>query len=125
MTDLEATVFAYFVAGPAAEWAMVGRFWPRGELTMILEDKVAVSVRKFGPKPVACGKAVAEALLDKLIEAEAFSTQKNKFGGTMHQYQADAYPVVLKAIQDADPIVQASVGKGPEFWDEAFAAQTA
>ena len=122
LSEMEQHVFAYFVANGAQDFAMVGRFWPYGELTMVLEDKIRVATRKFGSKAGSAAPAVAKAFLDLIIEQEAFSTVKNKFGGTMHQYQADKYPGYIKDLQQTNPILQKAQAGGPGFWDEAFAA---
>lgn len=125
MTDLEAHVFAFYVADSADTLNMVGRFWPRPELGRIVEDKMQIAVRRFGPEAVAAAKVAGEAFADKLLETGAFSTQANKFGGTMHQFQPDRYVVVLAELRAADPIVQAAQDKDAAFWDGAFATAQA
>lgn len=122
LSAMEQHVFAYYLANGAQDLNMVGRFWPYGELTMVIEDKIRVASRRFGAKAAAAAPTVAKAYLDQLIEREAFSTTKNKFGGTMHQFQWETYGKVVKALQEADPILQQAQGAGPGFWDEAFAA---
>jgi hypothetical protein len=122
LTDREQHVLAYYLANGAQDFTMVGRFFPHGELVLVLQDKIQVANRKFGTKAsMACPKAAA-ALLDTLIEKQAFSTTPNKFGGTMHQFQPDIYPKVLKELREANPIVQKAEAAGPDFWPEAFAA---
>jgi hypothetical protein len=123
LSAIEEHVFAYWLANGAQGLSMVGRFWPYGELTMVIQDKVQVAVRKFGFKAGQACPTVAKAFLDKLIELEAFSTTTNKFGGTMHQYQPEAYARCVKELQEANPILQKAQAGGPGFWDEAFAAQ--
>jgi hypothetical protein len=122
LSDTEQLVFAYYLANGAQELNMVGRFWPYGELTMVIEDKVRVATRKFGMKAGSACPNVARAFLDQMIEREAFSTAKNKFGGTMHQYQPDAYAKCVKELQATNPIVQQAQAAGAGFWDDAFAA---
>ena len=122
LSQTEQLVFAYYLANGAQDFAMVGRFWPYGELVMVLEDKIRVATRKYGAKAGAAAPAVARAFLDLIIAREGFSTTKNKFGGSMHQYQPDTYPKLVKALQEADPIVQKAEAAGPGFWDDAFGA---
>jgi hypothetical protein len=117
----EELVFAYWLEHGAQDFAMVGRFFPYGELTLLIQDKVQVAVRRFGVKAIGASPGVARAFLDELIERGAFSTTKNKFGGSMHQYQPDAYKAALQALRAADPVVARAASGGPGFWDEAFA----
>jgi len=125
LTDLEQHVYAYYVAGDAAQFSAAPRFYPYGELTLILADKIQVATRKFGRQASSKANAVAAALLDKLIAAGAYSTKTNDFGGSMHQFQVDAYKAFLKQEQDADPIIRKAREGGPEFWEQAFSALTA
>jgi hypothetical protein len=122
LSSTEQCVLAYWLTHGAQEFAMVGRFWPYGELTMLIEDKIRVAVRPFGSKAGAAAPGAARAFLDSMIAREGFSTVKNKFGGSMHQYQPDAYRSHLKALQDADPIVQKAKADGEGVWAEAFGA---
>jgi hypothetical protein len=122
LSELEQLVFAYWVANGAQDFAMVGRFWPYGELTMLLEDKIRVATRPFGKPAGAAAANATRAFLDHMIEKEGFSTVKNKFGGAMHQYQPDAYRSALKALQESDPIVVKARAAGAGFWEEAFGA---
>ena len=99
LSELEQHVFAYYVAGHANELNIATRWYPYGELTLVIADKVTVAVRKFGRKPRASAKAVATAFLDHMIEKGAWATKQNEFGGQMHQFQADKYKAELKALQ--------------------------
>jgi hypothetical protein len=121
---MEQHVFAYYLANGAEDFA-TQRFFPYGELVMMIQDKVQVGVRKYGVKANSAAPAAARHLLDLIIEKGGFSTTKNKFGGSMHQYQADTYKSAVRQLQDADPIVQQARAAGPGFWDEAFAAAAA
>jgi len=125
LSELEQHVFAYYLANGAQELNMVGRFWPYAELIMVIADKVRVANRKFGMKATAASETVAKAYLDLLIEREAYSTTTNKFGGSMHQFQPDAYARVYKDLMATHPIVQKAQAEGPEYWDKAFAGLTA
>ncbi len=125
LTDLEQHVYAYYVAGDAAQFSAAPRFYPYGELTLILADKIQVATRKFGRKATAKANSVAAALLDRLIAAGAYSTKTNDFGGSMHQFQADAYKAFLKQEQESDPIILKAKDGGPDYWDQAFSALTA
>jgi hypothetical protein len=122
LSPTEQHVLAYYLANGAQDFTMVGRFFPYGELVLVLQDKIQVAIRKFGTKANLACPAAARAYLDLLIAKEAFSTTTNKFGGSMHQFQTDTYPKVLKDLQAASPILQQAQAAGPAFWDEAFAA---
>ena len=125
LTDLEQHVYAYYVAGDAAQFSAAPRFYPYGELTLILADKIQVATRKFGRQASAKANTVAAALLDKLLAAGAYSTKTNDFGGSMHQFQGEAYKAFLKQEQETNPIIQKARDGGPEFWEQAFTALTA
>jgi hypothetical protein len=124
LTELEQHVYAYYVAGDAAQFQAAPRFYPYGELTLILADKIQVATRKFGRKASARASAVAPALLDRLLAAGAYSIKQNEFGGSMHQFQGDAYKAFLTQERDSDPIIQQAKAAGPEFWEQAFARLT-
>jgi len=120
MTDLEQHILAYYVAGPAGDLTVAPRFYPYGELQLIFEDKIAVAVRKFGPKVKKHAKTVGTAFIDLMIEKGAWSTTQNEFGGSMHAFQADRYREVVGELQDSDPIIQKARVEGPGFWEHAF-----
>ena len=124
LTDLEQHVYAYYVAGDAAQFTAAPRFYPYGELTLILADKIQVATRKFGRQVHSKANPVAAALLDRLIAAGAYSTKQNDFGGSMHQFQAAAYKAFLDSEQESDPIILKAKAEGPEFWEQAFARLT-
>jgi hypothetical protein len=121
LSDLEQHVLAYWLASDAPAFSMAPRFYPYGELTLIVNDKIQVATRKFGSKVNAATKPAANAFIDALIEKGGLSSQKGKFGGTMHQYQADTYPRVVAEMAAADPIVQQAKSGGAEFWEAKFA----
>ena len=50
--------------------------------------------------------------------------RKNEFGGSMPQFQGDAYKAFLAAEQQNDPIIQQAKAAGPEFWEQTFARLT-
>jgi hypothetical protein len=124
LTELEHHVYAYYVATDAAQFQAAPRFYPHGELILIIADKVEVATRKFGRKATAKANTAAAALLDKLVASGAYSTKQNEFGGTMHQFQADAYKAFLGDEQQNDPIIQQARAAGPEFWEQAFTRLT-
>ena len=125
MTDLEAHVLAYYVAGEAKNLAAAPRFYPHGELILIVEDKIGVATRKFGSKVRGKANAAATVFVDHMIAAGAWSTKNNDFGGTMHQYQPEGYRAALADWQASDPIVAAARASGETFWADTFAALTA
>ena len=124
LSELEQHVFAYYVANGAQDFAMVGRFFPYGELKLVIADKIQVATRKFGRKATMAANTVAAAFLDMLIERGAFSTKTNDFGGTMHQYQPKPYQDVIKDLQATDPIIQKAQAAGSDYWQESFAELT-
>jgi hypothetical protein len=125
LTELEQHVYAYYVAGDAAQFQAAPRFYPYGELTLILADKIQVATRKFGRQAYSKAGTVAKELLDELIASGAYSTKQNDFGGSMHQFQGDAYKAFLKREQESNPIIVQAKDAGPEFWAQAFSALTA
>lgn len=121
LTPLESLVFAFYVHGAANDLNIAGRFYPYGELVLVIEDKIQVATRKFGLKVSSKSKAVATAFLDQMIEAQAFTSKKNDFGGTMHQFQGDVYRKILKEMQISNTLIQ-TVG---DAWEASFAELTA
>ena len=124
LNTLQAHLFAYYAGGAAKDLSAAPRFYPHGELILIVSDKIQVAARKFGRKVVAAAKDVAAAYVDQMIAAGAWSTVKNDFGGTMHQFQEPAYKAALAAIVAADPIIAAAAAAGPDFWETTFAGLT-
>ena len=91
---------------------------------MIVSDKIEVATRKFGRQVTRAAKAAAAAFVDAMIAKGAWSTTQNDFGGTMHQFQPEAYRAALAELQGADAIVQQSRQGGELFWVEKFAGLT-
>ena len=54
LTELEQHAYAYYVATDAAQFQAAPRFYPYGELTLILADKIQVATRKFGHPTITC-----------------------------------------------------------------------
>ena len=123
--QIDQTLAAHSVAHGANELTAAPRFYPRGELILIVEDKILVGARPFGVKVRGRAKAAAELFLDRMIAAGAWSTTTNDFGGTMHQFQPDAYKQALKDWQASDPAITAAAAGGDSYWADAFAALTA
>jgi hypothetical protein len=121
LTDTQQTILAYYVAGAAGDLNMVGRFWPRSDVVLIVEDKMQIATRAFGSAVTRDARPAAEVFADRLIETGAFSTQAGKFGGTMHQFQPDIYRTTLEAMRAADPIILAAKDAGPDYWAGLFA----
>jgi hypothetical protein len=117
LTAIEAHVLAYYVQGAATTLDISGRFYPHGELVMIIADKMQVATRKFGRKAGAATRAAATAFVDHTIAAGAWTTKQNDFGGTMHQFQGDVYKRALMVMQESNAVL-ASVG---DDWEAAFA----
>jgi hypothetical protein len=112
---------AYYVEGPANDLNIATRWYPYGELVLIIEDKFSVATRKFGPKVRGKSKAAGSAFLDAMIAKGAWETKSNDFGGQMHQFQADTFRAALTAQQESDPIIAKAKAQGPEYWEKAFA----
>jgi hypothetical protein len=125
MTELVHALLAHYASHGANELTIAPRWYPYGELILIIEDKVKVGARKFGFKVNARAKEAATAFLDHMIAKGAFATKQNDFGGQMHQYQPDAWRAALKELQQTDPIIREAQGAGPEFWADKFATLTA
>jgi hypothetical protein len=124
LTPLEQHVLSYYAAGQGRELNIATRWYPYGELVMILEDKMGVAVRKFGRKAVAASRAAATAYLDAMIAAGAWTSKQNDFGGAMHQFQADVYRTTLTDMLAADPLATAAAAGDDTFWADAFAKLT-
>ncbi len=121
LTPLQAHVLAYWLAHGASDFAMVGRWWPRGELAMMVSDKMRHAVRPFGAAAQGAAAAAGEAYLGHMIEHGGFANKDQKFGGTMHQYQAEGYRDTLESLKADNAVLKAAAGKGGEFWSAAFA----
>jgi hypothetical protein len=125
LSDLEQTIQAYFLAGPANDINIAGRWYPYNEVLLIVDDKFQMAVRKFGPKARGATKPVAKAFVDHMIEMGGWTSKDNDFGGTMQQWQMDPFRAELKALQAANPLVQEATAGGETYWQEKFAALTA
>ena len=120
MSDLTDHMIAYYVAGPANDLNIATRWYPYGELSLIVEDKFQIATRKFGMKVRAQSKAAGKEFLDMMIEKGAWATTENEFGGKMHQFQADKFQAAVKDMQASNAIILQAEAEGPEFWDKAF-----
>lgn len=125
MNDIAKTLIAYFVAGAANDLNIATRWYPYGELGLIIEDKFSIASRKFGMKVRSQSKAASKAFLDDMIAKGAWETKQNEYGGQMHQFQADKFKAAIKELQATDPIIAKANAEGPEFWDKAFGALVA
>lgn len=124
LNELEQHVCAYYVQGAANDLNIAGRFYPYSELVFIIADKIEVATRPFGRKVRSQNKGPATAFLDHMIAKGAFTTTKNDFGGTMHQFQPPTYKQALRELQESDPILQEAGAAGEDFWQDAFARLT-
>jgi hypothetical protein len=122
LSDLEQHVLAYYVATAAKELSIAPRWYPHGELILIVGDKIEVGLRPFGRKVRAASKAAAAAFVDRMIAEGAFTTQKNDFGGTMHQFQPASYKQAVANWQSSDPLIGQAADDGS--WQSRFAALT-
>jgi hypothetical protein len=53
LSPSEQHVLAYYLANGAQDFAMVGRFFPYGELVLVLQDKIQVAIASSGPRPTS------------------------------------------------------------------------
>ena len=125
LTPLEQTVSAYFLATAANDINIAGRWFPKSDLLSIIDDKFQMAVRKFGMKARGATKAASTDFVEQMIAKGGWATKENDFGGTMHQWNMDAFRSELKALQAANPIVQRAAAGGESFWADEFAALTA
>jgi hypothetical protein len=124
LDPIQHAVFAYYVSGQANELNIAPRWYPYGELVLIVEDKISVAVRKFGMKARGSAKTVSKHLLDLMIEKGGWTTKHNEYGGSMHQFQPDVFKATLREVQASDPLIVEAQGKGLEFWTGKFEALT-
>ena len=120
LSELEQHITAFYLANGARELNMTPRFWPYVELVLIIEDKILFAVRQFGITSSVTCRPVASALLDLLIERQAFSTVTGSLGDKAHRYQAVEYRQAIDQLLASNPINQRARSAGPEFWQEAF-----
>lgn len=125
LTDLESHALAYYTSGQAKDLNIATRWYPYGELILIIEDKISIATRKFGFKVRSCSKAAGTAFLDMMIEKGGWATKQNEFGGAMHQFQSDVFPQALAEFNATSPIVQAAAAGDENFWADKFAELTA
>ncbi|MDE2302587.1 MAG: hypothetical protein KGK11_08520 [Sphingomonadales bacterium] len=120
MSELEQAVLAYFIGGAAQEFTMAGRWFPRSDLVLIIEDKIQIATRPFGIKVKAKAKAAAESFVADMIAKGGWASKPNDFGGAMHQFQPDIYRQEIKALAGGDPILREACAAGEGFWADRF-----
>lgn len=124
MTKIVDLMIAYYAAGPAKDLNIATRWYPHGELILIVEDKFSIASRKFGSKVRSHSKEAATAFLDIMIAKGGWETKSNEYGGQMHQFQSDKFHTGLNELTANDaviaPIVSAAASEGPEYWENAF-----
>jgi hypothetical protein len=125
LTDLQQAVLAYFLAGPANDINIAGRWFPKSEVILIIDDKFEQAVRKFGVKARAATKPAATAFVEHMIAKGGWASKENDFGGTMQQWQMDPFRKELKELQAANPIVREAAAGGETYWQDKFNALTA
>jgi hypothetical protein len=125
LTDLQQAVLAYFLAEPANDINIAGRWYPKSEVILIIDDKFQMAVRKFGMKARAATKPAATAFVEHMIAKGGWATKENDFGGTMQQWQMDPFRAELKTLQAANPLVQGAATGGETYWADLFAPLTA
>jgi len=124
LTSIQEAAIAYYIAGPANDLNIATRWYPRGELLLIIDDKFQMAVRKFGVRVRGATKPAADKFLADMIDAGGWETKPQEYG-TMHQFNLAGYRAALKAMQAANPLVAAAAAGGEDFWKEKFAELTA
>ena len=124
LPPLEAHVLAYFLSHGARDFSMVGRWWPHAELALVMGDKIRIAVRPFGKAAQDAAKPAAEALSEHMLACGGFSTKAQKFGGTMHQFQPEAFRAALDAIEAESAVLKQAAAGGADFWETSFAELT-
>ncbi|MFT4028090.1 MAG: hypothetical protein QM676_15040 [Novosphingobium sp.] len=125
LTDLQQAVLAYFLAGAANDINIAGRWYPKSEVILIIDDKFQQAVRKFGMKARSATKPAATAFVEDMIAKGGWATKENEFGGTMQQWQMDVFRKELRELQAANPLVQGAASGGETYWADVFAPLTA
>ncbi|GGB98688.1 hypothetical protein GCM10011494_16460 [Novosphingobium endophyticum] len=120
-SDIVDHMIAYYVAGPANDLIIAPRWYPYGELGLIIEDKFSIATRKFGLKVRSHSKEAGKVFLDMMIGKGAWETKQNEYGGSMHQFQADKFKAAVRELQAGDPIIAKAEAEGPDYWEKAFA----
>lgn len=125
LTPLGQHVLAYYLTHSAKDFASMGRWFSMSYLDETFTDKIRVDVRPFGKAAQDAAGPAAKVYLDYMIANGGFENKDQKFGGTMHQLQADGYAAALAALKAADPVLsQAGAGEA-DFWEKRFAELTA
>ncbi len=120
LSPLESHALAYYLAHSAKDFASVGRWFSHSYLDETFTDKISVDVRPFGKVAQNAAGPAARFYLDYMIANGGFENKEQKFGGTMHQLQADGYKAALAALAAADPILAQAAEGGETFWADAF-----
>lgn len=120
LSELEENINGFYLANGARDLNMTPRFWPYAELVLIIEDKILLAVRQFGITSSDTCRPVASALLDLMIERQAFSTVTGSLGEKAHRFQAEEYRQVIDKLLAENPINLRAQGAGPEFWQTVF-----
>jgi hypothetical protein len=116
-------VLAYFLAGAANDINIAGRWFPKSEVLLIIDDKFQQAVRKFGAKARAATTPAATAFVEHMIAKGGWATKENDFGGSMQQWQMEPFRAELADLQAANPILREAAADA--FWQDKFAALTA
>lgn len=120
LTELDRTVFAYFIAHAAQTLHIDGRFYPFGDLVMSIRSKIQLNTHKFGKRVSSRSDAVARYFVSLLIERGALSVVRQDIGNDMHQFQAPAYKAMLEQLTESDAILRRAAEEGEDFWARAF-----
>ncbi|MDE2403476.1 MAG: hypothetical protein KGM17_02015 [Sphingomonadales bacterium] len=124
LNPIQEAILAYFIAGQANDLNIATRWYPRGELLLIVDDKFQMAVRKFGVRVRGATKPAADAFLQSMIDKGGWETKPQEYG-SMHQFNHAAFRAALKDMQASNPLVAEAAAGGEDFWKDTFAALTA
>jgi hypothetical protein len=122
LNDNEQLVLAYFLAEDAPKMYVDARFFLYEDFVRMFDDRIFYKIQELPNGPTTRHKNLATQIVDLMIEREALTTRKDKFGGVMHQFQPDAYRALVAELTDKSPLALEGKDKGPAFWDARFAA---
>jgi len=124
LSPLQDAIVAYFIAGPANDINIATRWYPRGELLLIVDDKFQMAVRKFGIRVRGATKPAADAFLQAMIDKGGWETKPQEYA-SMHQFNQAAFKAALKDMKASNPLVAEAANGGEDFWKDQFASLTA
>jgi hypothetical protein len=120
LNELEKYVLAYFLAGDAITVTVEGRFYGRAEFVRVFEDRIFYATQQLGAAAARRHPAIANYLVDKLIEEKALSSVNDQYTGISHQFDDGKYRTVVRALIESNSICERAQAAGQSFWEETF-----